>query len=182
MKKIIVFLVFLIIIIILIVCSSIYNNSNSLDNFVIFNLYENSNSKIKFNVGKDLNQIKSINLLYTMVGDGLLNKKVAPGVKGEFEIEVLSSRNVQYQILLKSKNKRPKNLLFKITNKTNKYCSLEELQKYLKGEAKSKKKVKFKIEWAWEYETNSINDFQDTIDGERIDKYIFDVLIFSCPL
>ena len=156
--------------------------SNSLENLIIFNLYEKSNNIVKFNVGNKQNQIKSIDLYNTIVGDAIFNKKVAPGVKGKFEIEILSTNDVKYEILFKSKTKKPQNLIFNIKNNVNKYNSLEKLEKVLKGTTKKGKWIKHEIEWSWEYETTSENNLQDTLDGENIDNYIFDIIVLSSPI
>ena len=183
MKKKIKLLIVFIFFLVLIICSLVkIKKTNNLENRLIFNLYENSNNTVKFNVRNNSNQTKSIDLYNTIVGEANFNKKVAPGIKGEFEIEILSTSDVKYKILFKSKTQKPKNLIFKIKNSIKKYNSLEEIEKALKGTTKRGKRTKYKIEWSWEYETTSTNNLQDTLDGENIDKYIFDIIVLSSQI
>lgn len=55
--------------------------------------------------------------------------------------------------------------------KDRKYQTLEEMEEELKGEVKENKNIK--IYWEWEYETNEMQNLQDTKDGEKIRQYNF---------
>lgn len=82
-----------------------------------------------------------------------------------------SKEKINYQIKFESKNEKPKNLKFKMDGKDRKYQTLEEMEEELKGEVKENKNIK--IYWEWEYETNEMQNLQDTKDGEKIRQYNF---------
>ncbi len=70
-------------------------------------------------------------------------------------------------------NNKPENLVFQIEGKDRKYEKLEDLEKELKGEINENKKIV--IHWEWEYEKNTLQDIQDTKDGENIKQYNFTI-------
>ena len=179
MKKALKISIVFILITILIICYIKSRSYYYLENIIIFNLYENSDNKFVFNVSSGINQNKNINLYSTFKVDGLMNTKIFPGTKGEFEILIKSSNNVEYQIKFKSKNKKPQNLLFNIKNSNIKYNNLEDLGKNLKGLIKPKDNVRIIIQWSWEYETSINNNHQDTLDGETLKEYNFYINILS---
>ncbi|MBR3162664.1 MAG: hypothetical protein IKF17_01005 [Clostridia bacterium] len=169
----------ILLIIITILCTIKYTkfiNMISIDNLIIFNLFEKDNNKIIFNLNSNTNQVKSVNLFNS---ESFSNQKIAPGTKGKFEILLKTQNNVKYQIKFDDKSEKPKNLVFNIKDNYNKYSSLQELEKYLQGSINSKDKVNIVIEWSWEYETDNNNNIQDTIDGKNIEKYMFDIKVRS---
>lgn len=82
-----------------------------------------------------------------------------------------TNEKIGYQINFESKNKKPKNLKFKIEGKERKYEKLEDMQEELKGEINKNKSII--IHWEWEYEKNLKHDVQDTKDGINIKEYNF---------
>lgn len=126
---------------------------------------ENLNKKIaEYNVkvSKNKYEYQEINLLQTIDYKMLVHEKVAPGTKGEFYIILTSNSTLKYKIYMKAKNQKPQNLKFSILEKQ------EGIIK--KGEQK-----KIKVMWEWQYETNKIQNKQDTKDGENIKKYEFEI-------
>lgn len=152
----------------------------SIDNILIFNLYENSlNRNYTFDVSANANQTNHVNLYNTLNIDSLANEKIAPGTNGQFSITITASQKLNYEIKFESLNIKPKNLCFKLKSKSPKYSSLEELEKYLKGVITKDETKKFFIEWSWEYEINDNANIQDTLDGINIKEYIFDINVIS---
>lgn len=160
-----------------------FKKSYNLENVLIFNLYENSkNDKYIFDIGAKYKQETNVGLYSTLKMESLANEKIAPGANGEFEIILTSSKNVGYQIRFESKNKKPQNLVFNIKNDFNKYSSLEELGRLLKGTLNGNIRKNIWIEWSWDYETTEYGNTQDTFDGENIKEYNFDINILSYKL
>lgn len=157
-----------------------FKNLKSLENVLIFNLYDNSkNNEYVFDISSEQEYKKSCNLFSTLNMESLVNEKIAPGTNGEFEIILNSSKDTHYQITFDSKNVKPHNLLFKIKNDFKKYKSLDELEEKLKGILNKDRGKNICIEWFWDYETDQYSNFQDTLDGQNIQEYNFDINIFS---
>lgn len=156
------------------------------DEIIIFNLYEeqsdSENKSYIFNVGFNKVQTKSIDLYDTLKEETLINEKIAPGVSGEFDIIINSldsTSKIKYQIDFKSKNDKPKNLLFNIKEDEEKHKSLEDLQKKLVGVLDENSSKRITIQWSWQYENTIAENVQDTLDGQNIQTYNFDVNIIG---
>ena len=102
-----------------------------------------------------------------------VREKIAPGTEGKFEIILQANQNINYQIMFKSQNDKPKNLNFIIEGKDKKYTRLEDMEQDLKGEMTGNKRIT--IHWRWEYEINQTEDVQDTQDGQKIKQYYFTI-------
>ena len=105
---------------------------------------------------------QEINLLQTIDYKTLVHEKVAPGTKGELYIILTSNSTLKYKIDMKAKNQKPQNLKFSILEKQE-------------GTIKRGEQKKIKVMWEWQYETNKIQNKQDTKDGENIKKYEFEI-------
>lgn len=116
---------------------------------------------------------KNINLEDTIDNNTLINEKVAPGTKGEFEIIISSNEDLNYQIKFQSRNQKPANMKFYIKGQDERFNSLEELEENLKGVIKKYTQKTIYINWEWSYESN--NDEQDTNDGNNLKIYNFDI-------
>lgn len=101
------------------------------------------------------------------------NKIIYPGTKGEFSIKLYGQEKLQYEVTFKSKNQKPRNLVFKQNGKE--YETLEKLGEDLKGNLQKGEIKNIVIEWEWKYETNEKQDFQDTKDGKEIREYNFEI-------
>ena len=164
------------ILIILLLCYLKYKNSSELENILIFNLYENTKeNQYFFDITSGENKTETIDLLNTLKAKGNTQEKIAPGMKGEFEIVLKSSTKRNYQIQFNSYNAKPQNLLFNIKNDNNIVEKLEKLSKKLRGTLDKNKEEKINIEWIWKYEINNNSDKQDTADGMNIKDYRFNI-------
>ena len=148
-------------------------NSNNIINTSNINNEKEKIQQYKFNVSYKNMDFKNINLSNTINKNTLTNGKIAPGTSGSFEILLETNQKIKYEIKFKSKNDKPQNLYFKIEGKDEKYRTLEEMEKDLKGEIQKSKKIT--IDWEWEYEGNNIQNIQDTNDGTKIVKYNFTI-------
>lgn len=118
---------------------------------------------------------KQIDLEETIKDETLINEKIAPGIKGEFEIIIRTNKDTQYNVKFISKNEKPQNLEFNIKNRKEKVRNLEELEKELTGIIKKNKEEKITIEWEWKYENSKENNIKDTEDAKKIKKYQFEI-------
>ena len=148
----------------------------------------NQKSIYKFNVDYKDMKLKSINLLDSADKTTFVYEKIAPGSKGEFEIELNSNQNLKYRIEFKSNNAKPQNLKFKVFNDNvflDEANTLEKLSESMKGNINKNQKIIYKIEWYWEFQ-NSHNlekvDIQDTNDAKNINQYNFDVYTYGIDM
>lgn len=154
---------------------------DSIDNLNQKNIY-------KFNVDYKDMKLKSINLLDSADKTTFVYEKIAPGSKGEFEIELNSNQNLKYRIEFKSNNAKPQNLNFKVFNDNvflDEANTLEKLSESMKGNINKNQKIIYKIEWYWEFQ-NSHDlekiDIQDTNDAKNINQYNFDVYTYGIDM
>ena len=190
--------IILIFLIFKIVCSNLKFDSIKNDDFLFLKFLasgqkdsiDNLNQKsiYKFNVDYKDMKLKSINLLDSADKTTFVYEKIAPGSKGEFEIELNSNQNLKYRIEFKSNNAKPQNLNFKVFNDNvflDEANTLEKLSESMKGNINKKQKIIYKIEWYWEFQ-NSHNlekvDIQDTNDAKNINQYNFDVYTYGIDM
>lgn len=180
------YIILIIIIILLILFIAVYAKSSkeySLENILIFNLFDNSvRHNYYFEISNNRRQTRNVNLYQTLKIDSLVNEKIAPGTNGEFSITLESTEDVGYKIEFSSLNKKPKNMLFKIKHENGQYDSLEKLSKTLNGKLKKGILKEINIEWEWTYETSEIENIQDTLDGINIKEYNFDINVISSEI
>jgi len=119
----------------------------------------------KMKVSKQSPTYQEVNLWHTIDTKTLVREKIAPGTKGNFEIILTSNCALKYKIELKDKNEKPKNFQFYI--------------KEAEGEIQAKETKKVPVEWKWEYETDKIQNKQDTEDGENLKQYNFEICIIG---
>ena len=167
---------------------SINQNKNEADN--ITNLQEEilnqNNIKVEKNIQKSITtksiifeveykntKMQDVNLAETIDNKTLVNEKIAPGTKGNFEIIIKAKENINYEITFESKNSKPSNLQFYIPENNKRYNTLEELDDILKGNIFKNEEKRILIYWEWCYETNKENNIQDTIDAKKIREYNF---------
>ena len=108
-----------------------------------------------------------------------LNKKIAPGTSGNFNILLDTNKDSKYKIYFQSVNEKPQNLYFKAIKdgkEIAKTQTLEELSEKLDGNIVKKEKIKINIQWYWNFENNKANsDIQDTEDSKKIKRYQFNL-------
>ena len=148
----------------------------------------NQKSIYKFNVDYKDMKLKSINLLDSADKTTFVYEKIAPGSKGEFEIELNSNQNLKYRIEFKSNNAKPQNLNFKVLKDDDfldEANTLEELSESMKGDINKNQKIIYKIEWYWEFQNSQgleKVDIQDTNDAKNINQYNFDVYTYGIDM
>ena len=141
-------------------------------------------AKWAFQIVKDGQETKTINLASTVDKETLIDGKIAPGTSGTFEIAVDgkgSEVDLDYTIEFANEKNKPNNLTFLYKGKN--YTSLSEIKIIGKIENYKENKVKNEtITWKWDYETGKTqeeiiaNDILDTQDAETITKYTFDII------
>lgn len=190
--------IILIFLIFKIVCSNLKFDSIKNDDFLFLKFLasgqkdsiDNLNQKsiYKFNVDYKDMKLKSINLLDSADKTTFVYEKIAPGSKGEFEIELNSNQNLKYRIEFKSNNAKPQNLNFKVFNDNvflDEANTLEKLSESMKGNINKNQKIIYKIEWYWEFQNSQgleKVDIQDTNDAKNINQYNFDVYTYGIDM
>lgn len=146
-------------------------------------------AKWSFNVNGDTSTIQTINLVSTYDESTLVNGKIAPGTEGSFDIIIDATESevgIDYKVEFEKENNKPTNLVFYY--KDEKYTSLAELQKELKGTINADEETKtitLKIKWEWKYETGedkediNDNDEIDTNEGKTLQNYKFNVNVIG---
>lgn len=140
------------------------------------NIENQKANKYFFDVDYKNTNLRTISLKDTIDAKTLAEEKIAPGTRGKFEIVIYSSKKSDYQIMFQSKEKKPQNIKFFLTE-NYKFNTLEELQKLLNGTVEEKIAKTIEIFWEWEYDVGEAEDAQDTNDGKNIDNYTFDILV-----
>ena len=187
-KTIIIILIILLIIGIYFLLKS--NNNFFKDDIILFKNFYSSINKTKENKDtKEKNSSDNYNIikistkkqitkemsLFSNLNNQMnWNKIIYPGTKGEFSIKLYGQEKLQYEVTFKSKNQKPRNLVFKQNGKE--YETLEQLGENLKGNLQKDEIRNIVIEWEWKYETNEKQDFQDTKDGKEIREYNFEII------
>lgn len=117
---------------------------------------------------------------------------IAPGTKGEFNIDIDFSKTevgIKYKVIFNNETKKPQNLKFIFEEKI--YDNLKDLEKILEGNIYVSEEIKqktFNIKWFWNYETGEDekqikeNDLKDTEDIKSIKSYSFDVEVLAFQL
>jgi hypothetical protein len=150
------------------------NNENKID----YNKKESEENYI-FKVDLKNIDIKQIDLMKTVDKNTCLNKKIAPGTSGNFNILLETNKDSKYKIYFQSVNEKPQNLYFKAIKdgkEIAKTQTLEELSEKLDGNIAKKEKIKINIQWYWNFENNKANsDIQDTEDSKKIKRYQFNL-------
>lgn len=150
------------------------NNENKID-------YDNTEIEENYIFKVDLKNIdiKQIDLMKTVDKNTCLNKKIAPGTSGNFNILLETNKDSKYKIYFQSVNEKPQNLYFKAIKdgkEIAKTQTLEELSEKLDGNIVKKEKIKINIQWYWNFENNKANsDIQDTEDSKKIKRYQFNL-------
>ena len=170
-------LIFILIVLLLVMFKSKqFLSKAKVDDFLFLKLFSNqskaSDEDYSFKVNYSDSNFKTVNLSDTVNKN--FNKKIAPGTNGKFNIILNSNKYLQYKVVFKSINEKPKNLKFMaLTNgeKLIKANTLEEVDDNLKGSIDKNAKVNITILWYWPYEgekQEEETDIQDTKDGKSI--------------
>lgn len=143
-----------------------------------------------FTVNGSNSVMENIDLARTCTPETLVNNRIAPGVKGSFDIVINAQQSdtaIEYVVHFENENNKPRNLKFKYDNKE--VSEINELEQYLTGiiNANDEEKTRtLTIEWYWLYgdqmseeQYNAIqqDDIIDTQDGLNLGRYSFDVIV-----
>ena len=177
-------------IILLLICYliSIKNNQNIFEDILFLKFFHNdkqqetkiSDKQIQqyiFKVNYKNADSKTINLLETVDKQTLINKTLAPGIEGRFQLILETNKNTKYNITFQNKKPKPKNLMFECTDTKVQYDSLEKFNKQLTGSINKGKQKVINIHWFWNFENTTKGDKQDTIDSQNIKEYQFEVYV-----
>ena len=134
---------------------------------------QKESKEIEFLVEYNHTKLKSLNLMETIHNKTLIYEKIAPGTSGNFNIVLKSKQNMQYMVQFESKNQKPSNLQFSITEKGKKQDSLEKLNEMLRGTILENQEKVMNIYWEWKYEGNREDNAQDTMEAKKIREYHF---------
>lgn len=168
MKNIIKYILILIILSIIFIILNFYNsNKNILEDILVFGLWDNRGKKNEY----EINSQNSVEIdVFTTINSNKY-KKIAPGSYGSFSIKFKRPENSSYKVKIDEKTSKPQNLIFLLENK--KYSSLEEMEDVINQKFINSEKIV--VNWEWKYYIDDIKDIQDTKDGERAEKYIFEI-------
>lgn len=159
--------IFILVIAVFIITSFTINHSyaNENDN-PTYNFYIKNNEAVTQNLQ---------NILFdnTVSEKTLINKKIAPGTSGGFNVNIDISNGVvsKYNIKFTNFSKDfPKNLKFYFNG------AEIDLKTFSLTDIQSSKKVSYEFTWKWEYETedNIKGDEEDTFSS-KIDSFNFDI-------
>jgi len=142
-------------------------------------------AKWGFQIAKEGEQTKTVNLVNEINRTSFVDGKIAPGTKGTMTISLDASAaevNLDYSLKFSNEKNKPNNLKFTYAGVT--YNTLSEINT-IKGTIKHSAANKIKdiqIVWEWPYETGlteeeiSKNDELDKSDAEKITEYTFDII------
>lgn len=175
-------------IILLLICYliSIKNNQNIFEDILFLKFFHNdkqqeiSDEQIQqylFKVDYKNSDSKTINLLETVDKQTLINKTLAPGIEGRFQLILETNKNTNYNVIFQNKNQKPKNLMFECTDTKIQYDNLEKFNKQLIGSINKGEQKVINIHWFWNFENTAKGDKQDTIDSQNIKEYQFEVYV-----
>lgn len=142
-------------------------------------------AKWSFEIVKDGEQTKNVQLINSVDKDTLVNGKIAPGTSGEITINIDgtgSEVDMDYDLKFINEQNKPSNIVFSYGPKT--YSSLSEITTITGHIAHDEPQVRtILISWVWAYETGkgsdviATNDALDTQDGTTINEYTFDITV-----
>ena len=140
-------------------------------------------AKWGFEIVKEGQQTKNIQLINTIDRGSLVNGKIAPGTSGTISIDLDGSKSevdLEYILEFNNEQNKPNNMFFVYGGQ--RYSSLAEIgpiEGYIKCNSETKTR-NITIRWQWEYETGAkdeekaANDIIDTQNANTITEYSFD--------
>lgn len=168
MKNAIRYILILIILVIIFIILNFYKSKKGIfDDIIIFGLWGGNSIKNEY----EINFQNTIEIdVFSTINNGY-NKMIAPGSKGSFAIKFKRPANSSYKINITEKTSKPQNLIFSIENR--KYLSLKEMEDVINKKFINTDRIT--INWEWKYYIDEVHDMQDTKDGERVQKYLFEI-------
>lgn len=162
--------ILIIILILIIIIFKFYKSKKDiLNDIIIFSLWNDIGKDKEYVINPQKDENIQINIFQTI--ENGIYKKIAPGSYGKFTIRLIKTKEASCEIILREITKKPQNLIFKINNQT--YNSFEEMKEKISKEIIEKNEVT--INWNWKYDTNQEEDMEDTNDGEKAQKYLFEI-------
>ena len=138
-------------------------------------------AKWAFEIVKEGEQRKTINLVNTVDSNKLANGKIAAGTTETIELSI-DTTGAEVDMEFANEQNKPKNLTFMHMGKQ--YNSLSEIK--IKGTVAHNEKTRIYplvVVWDWEYETGTTeeqklaNNISDTQDANTIGEYTFDIIV-----
>lgn len=168
-KKIYILIIILILIFIIL---NIYKSKDIVfDDISIFSLWNDLGENQEYKINPEKQESIEINVFQTVKNSVGIHKKVAPGSFGEFTIKLIKPKEAEYKIKLKDITDKPQNLVFILNG--NKYESITEMENKLNIIFQTNNIAT--IKWEWKYENDEYGNMKDTEDGEKAQKYIFEI-------
>lgn len=171
-------IIVIILITIILICFNLkIKNKFNQNDLIFFKFYSEDNSlskSIKIKISKNQTNSKNINLLEV---NNKIEEKIAPGMSGDFEIQLMTYEDINYKLFFKSENEKPNNLYFYLEKDLKKYNTLEKIGENINGKLEKLRIKIIKIYWKWEYEIGNNENKQDTEDGEKLQKYNFNIYV-----
>lgn len=142
-------------------------------------------AKWAFEIVKDGEQMKTINLADTVDNNKLVNGKIAPGTTGAISIGVDATGaevDMEFSLEFTNEQNKPQNMTFIYMGKE--YKSLSEIK--MSGTITHNEKTRINeivVVWEWKYETGTTeeeklaNNIRDTQDANTIEEYTFDIIV-----
>ena len=142
-------------------------------------------AKWAFEIVKDGEQMKKVNLADIVDNNKVVNGKIAPGTTGAMSIGVDATGaevDMEFSIEFANEQNKPKNMTFMYMGKE--YKSLSEIK--MSGTIAHNEKSRINeivVVWDWRYETGTTeeeklaNNIRDTQDANTIEEYTFDIIV-----
>lgn len=137
------------------------------DDIIIFSLWNEN----QYTINPQNNDKVQIDIFQTIQNGTKTNKKIAPGSYGKFTIKLIKPLESSCELFIKELGHKPKNLIFELDG--YKYNSIEDMQENINTLFQINDQIT--INWKWQYDVNNESDLQDTEDGERAGRYIFEI-------
>lgn len=170
MKK-LVYLIIILILILVIILNFYKSDKSIFNDIMIFDLWSGTGEENEYNINPIKEQSAQIDILKTINNINGVEKKIAPGDSGKFTIKLTKPNGTNCKILINEITSKPRNLMFILDGK--KFSSLEKIQENINQKFQNQDKIT--INWIWQYDENQENNIQDTIDGQKAFKYIFEI-------
>lgn len=162
-------LILIILVIIFIILNFYKSKKNIFDDITILGLWDDVGFENENEYELTSENTVEIDVFTTI--NNKIYKKIAPGSKGSIIIKFKRPQNLNYTINVIEKTSKPQNLVFYIENK--KYTTLEDMEYIINQKFKNTEKIT--INWEWKYYIDEKHDMQDTNDGQKADKFLFEI-------
>ena len=161
-----------IILILIFIILNIYKSKNIIFNDIsIFSLWNDLGEKQEYEINPEKQENIEINLFKTAQKTIGIHKKIAPGSFGQFTIKLTKLKQSEYTVILRDITKKPQNLVFILGGRQ--YGTITEMEPQLNNIFETTNTAT--IKWKWRYENDEYGNEKDTEDGEKAQRYIFEI-------